>query len=97
MGINVKAIKTSQGKEAAIDQFVESSPVVEAKPKAKSVVAKKRDPHAKTYERLRGQMVQTTITMTPEDLEAINAAAKAARMTRAAFIRQAVFRVIDNK
>lgn len=87
MGINVKAIKQPAA-EAAIDKFVDNSPVAESKPKPAA-------DEPKTYEKLRGNMVQTTITMTPEDLEQINAWAKQHRMSRAAFIRHATFKFME--
>ena len=44
---------------------------------------------------VRGNMVQTSITMTPKELEQVNQAAEENHMSRAAFIRFSVFRQIE--
>ncbi len=93
MGINVKAIKPPP-KEASVERFLDAAPVVEVRPPK---AGKKKDKGAAPNTALRGQMVQTTITMTPADLAEINAAAKAEKLTRAGFIRMAVFQYINKR
>jgi hypothetical protein len=99
MAINTAATKAkAAAKEAAVDAFADAAPVAEKPTRPPRQPEKKTRPARVApaeQKSVRGNMVQTTITMTPEDLEAINQAAEANRMSRAAFIRWAVFQQIE--
>ena len=86
--------KSSKFDDAALEAVASKAPVREAGPKTP---VDKKPNAAPAYAKLRGRMIQTTITMTPEDLASINAAAEAVHMKRADFIRRAVLQVIESK
>ena len=79
-----KVAPNNAGLEAFISGAPDAAPVAPAKPARQA-----KSPDAKPYEKLRGKQIQTTITMQPDELDAINAAAESAGMSRAQFIRLA--------
>jgi hypothetical protein len=82
---------TKQAIAKALDAFVEAAPdaaapkLAQAQPAKPAATGKRGRPFAAET------MIQITVKFSPDDLAKVDAAAAERRITRAAFIRQAVF------
>jgi hypothetical protein len=97
MSIKKPAPRQPTGAAAALEKFVSEAPGAASAPTAETARYTRVGAPRKNPKKAPGELVQIAVKFSQGDIDLIDAAAASQRVSRAAYIRQAVFGFMDGK